>query len=119
VNGGNNSVAPPQLGSVATTVVSGTACALCLVEVFTDTGDEGKDFLGATIAGSTGLFSQALVPAAQPGQHITATHTDSHGNTSPFAPSKSVPTSSPSDPTPTPIGPPLRSPRQYAPLIMS
>jgi parallel beta-helix repeat protein len=120
VNGGNNGVAPPQLGLVTTTTVSGSACALCRVEVFTDTGDEGKDFLGATTATSNGLFSQVLAPAAQPGWHITATHTDSQGNTSPFAPSVSVPTPSRPAPTPTPIGPrpPLLSPRQYAPMIM-
>ena len=119
VSGGNNGVAPPRLSSVTTTTVSGSACALCRVEVFTDTSDEGKDFLGATTAGSNGLFSQSIAPAAQPGRHITATHTDSNGNTSPFAPAVSVPTASPSDPTPTPIGPrpPLLSPRLYMPMI--
>jgi parallel beta-helix repeat protein len=119
VSGGNNGVAPPQLDLVTTTTVSGSACAFCRVEVFTDTGDEGKDFLGATTAGSNGLFSQVLTPAAQPGRHITATHTDSNGNTSPFAPAVSVPTASPSDPTPTPIGPrpPLLAPRLYVPVI--
>jgi titin len=118
VSGGNNGVAPPQLGPVTTTTVSGSACGFCRVEVFTDTGDEGKDFVGATTAGSNGLFSQALGPAAQPGRHITATHTDSNGNTSPFAPAVSVPTTAPSDPTPTPIGPrPQFLPRQYMPMI--
>jgi len=119
VSGGNNGVAPPLLSSVTTTTVSGSACALCRVEVFTDTSDEGKDFLGATTAGSNGLFSQSIVPAAQPGQHITATHTDSNGNTSPFATAVSVPTESPSAPTPTPIGPrpPLLSPRLFIPVI--
>jgi len=108
ISGGNNGVAPPLLGPVTSTTVNGTACALCRVEVFTDTGDEGKDFLGATTAGSNGLFSQSLVPAAEPGQRITATHTDSNGNTSPFAPAVSVPTSSPGDPLP---------PRQYVPVV--
>jgi titin len=118
VSGGNNGVAPPQLGLVTSTTVSGSACGFCRVEVFTDSGDEGKDFLGATTAGSNGLFSQALAPAAQPGRHITATHTDSNGNTSPFAPAVSVPTVSPSDPTPTPIDPrPQLLPRQYVPMI--
>jgi len=119
MSGGNNDVAPPQLSAVTTSTVSGTACALCRVEVFTDTGDEGKDFLGATTAGSTGLFSQVLTPAAQPGRHITATHTDSNGNTSPFAPAVSVPVTPPPDPTPTPGGPrpPLLSPRLYVPLV--
>ena len=108
-----------SLARVTTTTVSGSACALCRVEVFTDTSDEGKDFLGATTAGSNGLFSQSIAPAAQPGRHITATHTDSNGNTSPFAPAVSVPTAAPSDPTPTPIGPrpPLLSPRLYLPMI--
>jgi hypothetical protein len=87
--------------------------------VFTDTSDEGKDFLGATTASSTGLFSPSIAPAAQPGRHITATHTDGNGNTSPFAPAVSVPTPAPSNPTPTPIGPrpPLLSPRLYLPMI--
>ena len=119
MSGGNNGVAPPRLSSVTTTTVSGSACALCRVEVFTDTGDEGKDFLGATIASDTGLFSQVFASAAQPGRHITATHTDSNGNTSPFAPAVSVPTESPSDPTPTPVDPrpPLLAPRLYIPVI--
>jgi parallel beta-helix repeat protein len=119
VSGGNNGVAPPQLGSVTTTTVSGSACALCRVEVFTDAGDEGKDFLGATTASGNGLFSQVFTHAAQPGRHITATHTDGNGNTSPFAPAVSVPTELPSDPTPTPIGPrpPLLSPRLYIPVV--
>lgn len=118
VSGGNNGVAPPQLNLVTATTVSGSACGFCRVEVFADAGDEGKDFLGATTAGSNGLFSQALAPAAQPGRHVTATHTDSNGNTSPFAPAVSVPVSS-SDPTPTPGGqpPPLVLPRLYVPII--
>jgi parallel beta-helix repeat protein len=119
MRGGNNGVAPPQLNSVTTTTVSGSACALCRVEVFTDISDEGRDFLGATTADSNGLFSQVFSFAVQPGQHITATHTDSNGNTSPFAPAVSVPRGSPSDPTPTPTDPRplLLSPRQYVPLV--
>ncbi|HEU5102984.1 MAG TPA: right-handed parallel beta-helix repeat-containing protein, partial [Roseiflexaceae bacterium] len=119
VSGGNNGVAPPQLSLVTSTTVSGTACALCRVEVFTDTGDEGKDFLGTTTAGSDGLFSHSLVPAAEPGRHITATHTDSNGNTSPFTPPVSVSTPSPNEPIPTPGGPrpPLLSPRQFVPIV--
>jgi parallel beta-helix repeat protein len=119
VSGGNNGVVPPQLSSVTTTSVNGKACALCRVEVFTDTGDEGKDFLGATTAGSDGRFSQVFASAAQPGRHITATHTDSNGNTSPFAPAVSIPSDVPSDPTPTPVDPrpPLLSPRLYIPVI--
>ncbi|MEP7188310.1 MAG: Ig-like domain-containing protein, partial [Roseiflexaceae bacterium] len=118
VSGGNNGVAPPQLSLVTTTTVSGSACGFCRVEVFADTGDEGKDFLGATTASGNGLFSQAITPAAQPGRHVTATHTDSNGNTSPFAPAVSVPVAS-SDPTPTPGGPPppLVLPRLYVPII--
>lgn len=118
-SGGNNGVAPPQLDLVTSTMVSGTACALCRVEVFADAGDEGKDFLGATTAASNGLFSQSLLPAAKPGRHVTATHTDSNGNTSPFAPAVSVPTPSPTDPTPTPGGPrpPLLAPQQYVPIV--
>jgi len=118
MSGGNNGVAPPQLGLVTISMVSGTACALCRVEVFTDTSDEGKDFLGATTASSNGLFSQVIVPAVQPGRHVTATLTDSNGNTSPFALSVSVPNGSPPDPTPTPTGPrPPLSPRQYVPVV--
>jgi parallel beta-helix repeat protein len=119
MSGGNNGVAPPQLDSVTSTTVSGTACGLCRVEVFADSGDEGKDFLGATTASSDGLFSQVLLPLAKPGRHVTATHTDSNGNTSSFAPALSVPTPSPGDPTPTPGDPrpPLLSPRQYVPIV--
>ncbi len=113
--GGNNDVAPPQLGVVTTTTVDGSACALCRVEVFTDIGDEGRDFLGVTTAGSDGRFRQVLTPAAQPGRYVTATHTDSNGNTSPFAPAVNVPNVAP-DPTPLPTGSPL-VPRLYLPMI--
>jgi parallel beta-helix repeat protein len=120
MSGGNNGVAPPQLGPVTISTLSGVACAFCRVEVFADAGDEGRDYIGATTAGSNGEFSQSIAPAAQPGRHVTATHTDSNGNTSSFAPAVSVPTSSPSDPTPTPTDPrpPLVSPRQYVAIVI-
>jgi parallel beta-helix repeat protein len=122
LSGGNNGVLPPRLGNVSTTSVSGTACPLCRVEVFTDAGDEGKQFRGLTTAGRDGTFSLTIAPAATPGEHYTATHTDGSGNTSSFAaavivPAPSPDTPTPVPPTPTPDRPPLLPPRQFVPVV--
>jgi parallel beta-helix repeat protein len=121
-SGGNNGLTPPHLDAVTNTMVSGTACPLCRVEVFIDDSDEGKVFLGATNAASDGTFSRSISPAAAPGEHYTATHTDSNGNTSSFAPAVSVP-APPGPPTPTPTPgttpprPPVLPARQYVPIV--
>ena len=94
-SGGNDNAAPPQIVGVAEAAISGSSCPACRVELFTDTHDEGRDFVGATIAGSDGRFELALDPDGIRGPHLTATQTDGMGNTSPFAPAVDAPAPAP------------------------
>lgn len=116
LQGGNNGMPPPQISNVTQMSVGGVACALCRVEIFTDSYDEGRHFAGATIAGSNGAFSLALEPDTLRDPHITATHTDSNGNTSSFAQAVSAPKPSPS-PTPSPTPAPASMPPLYLPAF--
>ncbi|HEX9373917.1 MAG TPA: right-handed parallel beta-helix repeat-containing protein [Roseiflexaceae bacterium] len=83
--GGNNEIAPPRISTAHTNSISGVACSGCHVEIFTDTSDEGRYFVGATTAAGDGSFHLTVAPDNLQGPHITATHTDGDGNTSPFA----------------------------------
>lgn len=56
-------------------MVSGTACPSCIVEIFSDTGDEGAVYEGQTQADENGAFAfEKGAPLAGP--HLTATATD-------------------------------------------
>jgi uncharacterized protein (TIGR03437 family) len=89
-NGANAGISPPVVTGVGSTVVSGTACPGCEVEVFSDSDGEGQFFEGSTIAGVSGAFK---FTASRPltGPNITATATDSDGNTSQFSSSVAIP----------------------------
>jgi len=115
LRGGNDEVLPPQISSVQTTNINGNSCPSCRVEVFTDAKDEGRYFVGATIASSSGAFSVAVPPGELHGPHVTATHTDTQGNTSAFAPAVTIPAPTEETPTPTPQLPP--KPSGSPPLI--
>lgn len=125
LSGGNDEVPPPQIQSVATTNVSGSACPACRVEIFTDDQDEGRYFIGTAIATNSGTFSFAPPPGSLQAPHITATHTDSQGNTSAFATAVAIPppadgTPVPTPPVPTPTVPPQpagQPTRSYLPLV--
>lgn len=95
--GGNNEISPPRILRISLQEVSGIGCPLCVIEIFTDTGDQGSDFVGRTVAGSDGSFTLSLGPQIANGPHVTATHTDSSGNTSPFADAVTMP---PREPAP-------------------
>ena len=56
----------------ANTIISGTACNNCIVDVYTDAAAEGETWLGFTTSNGSGAWSLG-VPAAGP--HITATST--------------------------------------------
>jgi hypothetical protein len=81
-NGGNNLLSAPIINDVLTFSVSGTACPNCTVEVFSDEADQGKVYEGNTIASSTGAWTWT---GNLNGPLITATATDSEGNTSEFS----------------------------------
>ncbi len=75
----------PAITSAAATRVSGTACAGCRVEVFSDSGDEGGIYEGATTANAAGAWVLDK-PAGLTGFNLTATATDAGGSTSEFSP---------------------------------
>jgi hypothetical protein len=86
-DGGNTELAAPaiadfDLGAGTTT---GTTCAWCSVEVFSDSSDEGAIYEGRTRADVTGAFTFDK-GASLAGPHLTATATDASGNTSEFSP---------------------------------
>jgi parallel beta-helix repeat protein len=101
-NGGNTELTPPTITSVGSVV--GTACANCTIDIYSDDEDEGRVYEGSTTADGAGNWSFA---GSLEGPNITATATDSNGNTSefsaPVAAPQLTPTPSPTpSPTPTP-----------------
>jgi murein DD-endopeptidase MepM/ murein hydrolase activator NlpD len=83
VEGGNGEIAPPLILTVTETTVLGQAQPGDAVEVFSDPFFEGDTFLGGTVAGASGGFTVPLAtPLAKP--LVTATGTDTEGNTSEF-----------------------------------
>jgi hypothetical protein len=88
--GGNGELFPPAIESfdLSSGVVSGTACAGCRVEVFSDAGEQGARYEGAALADSAGEFALDL-GALLHGPLLTATATDTQGNTSAFSPAAS------------------------------
>ena len=77
---GNDNLPAPILASVSP--VSGTACPDCVVDIYSDSADEGRIYEGSTIADADGRFAFERTPA---GPVITATATDDQGNTSLFS----------------------------------
>jgi hypothetical protein len=76
--------------TASATQVSGTACANCTIEVFSDANDEGALYEGTTTANSSGnwTFTKA---SGLTGPYVTATATDANSNTSEFSAPVSVP----------------------------
>jgi parallel beta-helix repeat protein len=70
--------------------VTGIACSGCTVEIFSDSEDEGEVYEGQAMADGAGDFTFSK-GAALAGPHVTATATDSAGNTSEFGSRVSVP----------------------------
>jgi hypothetical protein len=98
---GNDNIAPPVITSANALGASGTSCAQCYVEIFSDNHDEGRIFEGVVFTNDGNwMFSGSLT-----GPYITATQTDVSANTSPF----SVPFNI-VQPTPTPSPTPSATP---------
>ena len=87
--GGNAEVPAPFIFDfdLAAGTVTGTACANCTIEIFSDSSNEGQVYEGQTTADGTGGFTFNK-GASFTGPHLTATAIDADGNTSQF----SVPT---------------------------
>lgn len=87
---GNAQLSAPAIFDfdLAAGTVMGSTCGNCTVEVFSDTGDQGEIYEGRAAADGLGVFTFNKGSPLN-GPHLTATATDSDGNTSEF----SVPTS--------------------------
>ena len=86
VNAGNLELAPPIIDSVGGSVSGHTSpkCYPCTVELFSDGEDEGRVYHGSTTTNDdlTGTWAYAGTVI---GPNVTATVTDSAGNTSEFS----------------------------------
>ena len=84
VSGGNTELAPPVITSVTAGSVSGTACADCTVEIFSDPADEGQYVHSppTAVADSSGNWSWT---GTLTGANVAATATDWFYNTSEFS----------------------------------
>jgi len=98
--GSNGGVAPPTI--TAAGPVSGTACANCTVDVYSDDSYQGWSYHGSTQADDAGNWS---FPGGASGPRFTATATDASGNTSEFSAGFLCEGGCPAS-TPTPTPPP-------------
>jgi hypothetical protein len=79
VTGGNTELAAPTILNATANGVGGTACANCLVEVFSDDAIDAEVYEGTALADGSGDF---LLLAGIAGPNVTATNTNAGGNTS-------------------------------------
>lgn len=75
--------APPVVLTAAAGAISGTCAMPGTVEVFSDPGDQGEVFLGDALCDGTTPWTVAVTAPA--GRNVTATFTDSVGNSSGFS----------------------------------
>jgi hypothetical protein len=82
-DGGNMGLGAPTISSASCgDPVSGTACAGCTVEIFSDDNDEGRVYEDGVIADGSGNFTWSGNPN---GPNVTATSTHPAEHTSPFS----------------------------------
>jgi parallel beta-helix repeat protein len=96
-DGANAGILPPVIAFASSSGASGTACANCTIEVFSDSDGQGRNFEGSVTAAGTGNWT---FNGSISGPDVTATATDTAGNTSEF----SQPFNIVSTPSPTPTG---------------
>jgi trimeric autotransporter adhesin len=82
VNGGNSNIQSPVITFVGAGYVAGTAPPQTTIEIFSDSDNQGMIHEGVTQADSQGDFTWYGIPE---GPNVTATATDSNGNTSEFS----------------------------------
>lgn len=90
LSGGNEGRAAPVITTASATQVSGTACANCTIEIFSDAVDEGAIYEGTTTADASGNWTLTKTGGLT-GPYVTATATDANGNTSEFSAPMSLP----------------------------
>ena len=84
--GGNTALGAPLIVDFDLTggLITGTSCARCAVDIFSDSGDEGAAYEGQAVADSSGVFTfNKGAPFVN--TNITSTATDADGNTSEFS----------------------------------
>jgi hypothetical protein len=83
-SGSNGGLSAPVIASLELDKVVGTACANCVVEIYSDDNSEGRVFEGGTTTDAAGSFAfDKGSPFTRP--RVTATATDPKGNTSGFS----------------------------------
>ncbi len=83
-NSANRGVKAPKITGATRTSATGTACAGCTVEVYSDPSRQAAVFEGSTKAGTDGSFHLDK-PEGFTDAYLTATATDAQGNTSELA----------------------------------
>ncbi|OGR28895.1 MAG: hypothetical protein A2139_11630 [Desulfobacca sp. RBG_16_60_12] len=86
-DGGNGELAAPAITNANSGGASGTSCANCYIEIFSDSSDEGQTYHGAVNADGSGNWTYI---GALTGPHVTATATDANSNTSEFSAPKTI-----------------------------
>ncbi|MEO8082640.1 MAG: right-handed parallel beta-helix repeat-containing protein [Ardenticatenales bacterium] len=120
IQGANGGIQAPRITTAMRTQVSGTSCALCTIEVFSDPDGEAETYEGNVIADGDGnwVFDK---PEGVKGPFVTATATDGDNTSSTSAfktlsgdPPTASPTASPDEPSATPATP---SPAPTTPTV--
>jgi hypothetical protein len=93
--GANQRLNYPEFTASSTSMVEGTACHGCTVEIYLSDSDpsnhgEGQSLLGSLVAGPYGDFTFNFPSSLATCDRITATTTDVFGNTSEFSPNRAV-----------------------------
>lgn len=91
---------PPVITEVTSSTVRGTACARCIVEIYSDAGTQGRWHEGSVTADASGSFSFTTAATLR-GPNLTATATSADASTSAFSSAVASP----------PIGPRRRAVR--------
>jgi len=84
--GGNAELSAPLIldFDLALGTITGIACPTYVIEVFSDSGNEGEVYEGKSTCDATGTFTFDKATAFS-GPHLTAVATDTDGNTSEFS----------------------------------
>ena len=85
--GGNTDLPAPIILTANAMGASGTGCTGCIVHLYSDPEDEGAYYEGFAYVDGSGSWSYAGVLT---GPNVTATNTDTNGNTSEFSAPKTI-----------------------------
>lgn len=80
--GANNEILPPEYDEFIP--ITGTAAPNTMIDLYSDAAEEGRDYIGSTMADENGAFSVDIDLVPYIGTNLTSTATDENGNTSEF-----------------------------------